>query len=161
MEGDTLWGFQRLAAVALTAFVVALTVVATTFLAVEVALVVDGCEPRRRRRTIVSLLPRGRSAMALVSLALFVTLPLFVALVFIIVTAFIVVIAFANCCEPFVVYPHPSPRRRRRRTPPLPCHGLASAALSSLSILISPPSLMLCRRDLVPLCLVASLLLLD
>jgi len=44
--------------------------------------------------------------MALVALALFVTLGLFIALVFVVVTALIVKIAFADCCEPFVVYPH-------------------------------------------------------
>jgi len=71
--------------------------------------------------------------MALVAVAFFVTLALFVALVFVVVTALIVVIAFAECCEPFVVYPpHPSPRRRRRTTPHLPHHGLASAASSPL-----------------------------
>ncbi len=129
-------------AVALAPFAVALAVVSTTFLAVEVALVVDCCEPRRRRRTILSSSPFSLgegSAKALVALALFVTLPLFVTLVFVIVTALIVVIAFADCCEPFVVYPHPSPRHRRRRTPPLPRHGLASAALSSPSLLVLFP----------------------
>jgi len=48
------------AAVALAAFVVALAVVATTFLVVEVALVVDCCVPSPPEETIVSLLPRGR-----------------------------------------------------------------------------------------------------
>jgi hypothetical protein len=67
-----------------------------------------------------SLLGEG-SAMALVALALFVTvLALLVALVFVVVTALIVVIAFADCCEPFVVYPQPSTCRRRRTTPPPP-----------------------------------------
>ena len=65
--------------------------------------------------------------MVLVALTLFVNLALFVTLVFVIVTALIVAIAFADCCEPFVVYPHP--------LPPLPCHGLASAALLSPSLL--------------------------
>jgi hypothetical protein len=77
--------------------------------------------------------------MALVALALFVTLALFIALVFFVVTALIVAIAFADCCEPFVVYPHHLPRRRRRTTPPLPRHGLASAASSSPSLLGFPP----------------------
>jgi len=67
------------------------------------------------------------SAMVLVALTLFVNLALFVTLVFVIVTAIIIAIAFADCCEPFVVYPHP--------LSPLPCHSLASAALSSPSLL--------------------------
>jgi hypothetical protein len=57
--------------------------------------------------------------MALVALALFVILALFVALVFVVVTALIVAITFPDCREPFVVYPHPSPCRRRRTMPPL------------------------------------------
>ncbi len=74
--------------------------------------------------------------MALVILALFVTLALlFVALVFIVVTALIAAIAFADCCEPYVVYPHSS----RRRTTSPPHHGLATAVLSSPSLLGFPP----------------------
>ncbi len=79
------------------------------------------------------------SVMAVVALALFVTLALFVALVFVVVTALIAAIIFADCCEPFVVYPHPSPHCRRRTTPPLPRHGSASAVSSSPSLLGSPP----------------------
>ena len=71
--------------------------------------------------------------MALVTVAFFITLALFVALVFVVVTALIVVIAFADCCKPFVVYPHPLPCRRRRMTPQLPCHVLASVASLSPS----------------------------
>ena len=92
--------------VALAAFVVTLAVVATTFLAIEVASVVDCCLP--------SPPEEDHLAMALVALALFV------ALVFVVVTALIVAIAFADCCEPFVVYLHPSPRHQRRMTPPSP-----------------------------------------
>ena len=78
---------------------------------------------------------REGSTMALVVLALFVTLALlFVALVFVVVTALIAAIAFADCCEPFVVYPHSSPCHRRRTTSPPP-HGLATAVLSSPSLL--------------------------
>ena len=88
---------------------------------------------------------REGSAVALVALALFVTLPLFVALVFIIVTTLIIVTAFADCCEPFVEYPHPSPCSHRWRIQPLPRQGLASAALLSNSLLVFPTSLMLCR----------------
>ena len=73
--------------------------------------------------------------MALVALALFVTLALFVALVFVVVTALIVAISFADCCELLVVYPNPSPRRRKRTTPHLRRHGLDSAASSSASLL--------------------------
>jgi hypothetical protein len=67
--------------------------------------------------------------MALVALALFVTL------VVIAVTALTIAIAYVDCCEPFDVYPHPSPHRRRRMAPPLPRHGFASAASSSASLL--------------------------
>ena len=77
--------------------------------------------------------------MVLIALTLFVTLALFVALVFVVVTALIIAITFADCCELFVVYPHPLPSRRKRRMPHLPRLGLASAASLSPSLFIPPP----------------------
>ena len=104
--------------------------------------------------------------MALVVLALFVTLALlFVALVFVVVTALIAAIAFADCCEPFVVYPHSSPCHWRRTMSP-PHHSLATAVLSSPSLLgfspladasLTRPRSSLPRRILISAGLIAAL----
>jgi hypothetical protein len=69
------------AVVALAAFVVALAVVTTTFLAVEVALVVDCCVPLLPAKPSSPFSLREGSALTLIALALFVTLALFVPLV--------------------------------------------------------------------------------
>ena len=66
------------------------------------------------------------------------------------------VVALADCWEPFVVYPHPSPCRRRSKTPHLPHHGLASAASSSLYLLDFPPfadALLMRPRSSLPRCI--------
>jgi hypothetical protein len=85
------------ATVALAAFVVTLAVVATTFFAVEVALVVDCCVPSPPEEDNRLPSPSGKVPPWPSSpLALFVTLALFIALVFVVVTALIVAIAFAD-----------------------------------------------------------------
>jgi hypothetical protein len=62
---------------------------------------------RRQRRTIVSLLPRGGFRHGPRCSVLF-ALALSVALVVGIITALTNGVAFVDCCEHFVVYPHPS-----------------------------------------------------
>ena len=79
--------------------------------------------------------PSSPSSLGEGSVLAFIALALFVTLVVVVVTALTVAIAYVDCCEPFDVYPHPLPRRRRMMTPPLPRHGFASAALSSASLL--------------------------
>jgi hypothetical protein len=103
-------------AVALAAFVVALTVVATTVFAVAVALVVDCCVPLppeedHRLPPPLGKVPSWPSLLCPLcpSSACF-TLALSVTLVVCVITALTIVVAFVDCCEPFVVYPHPSLR---------------------------------------------------
>ena len=94
-------------AAALAAFVVALAVDATTVFAIAVALVVDCCVPSPPEEDHVSLLPRGRFRHGPRCSVLF-ALALSVALVVGIIIALTNGIAFVDCCEHFVVYPHPS-----------------------------------------------------
>jgi hypothetical protein len=77
--------------------------------------------------------------MALVALALFVTL------VVVAVTALTIAIAYVDCCEPFDVYPHPSPHRRRRTAPPSPATALPQQHHHLPPYLGFSPSLMLHR----------------
>jgi hypothetical protein len=80
--------------------------------------------------------------MALVDHPLF-ALVLFVALVVVVVTALTVALTFVDCCEPFVVYPRPSPPDEDDAPPPPPRLRLSSFVVSVLPRRLSP-SLVLC-----------------
>jgi hypothetical protein len=93
--------------VALAAFVVALTVVATTVFAIAVALVVDCCVPSPPEEDHRLPPPSGK-VLSWPSLLVLFALALSVALVVGVIIALTVDVAFVDCCEHFVVCPHPS-----------------------------------------------------
>jgi hypothetical protein len=93
-------------AIAPAAFVAPLAVVATTVFAVVVALVVDCCVPLLPEEDHRLPPPLGK-VPSWPSLLCSFTLALSVALVVGVITALTVHVAFVDCCEHFIVYPHP------------------------------------------------------